>query len=112
MSELNILVYAPDPELLERMLHVIAEEQDWKAEGTTDEERAIEMFHRRKNDLVVIGGDVNSVTDIKLKKLFTRLDRHVSILNFYGGDDWHLRLQIRTIMKLDEEVPVVMDGLF
>lgn len=112
MSNMNILVYAPDPVLLERMLHIIAEEQDWSAEGTTDDERAIEMFHRRRNDLVVIGGDVNSVTDTKLKKLFTRLDRHVSILNFYGGDDWYLRVQIRTIMKLDEEAPVVMDNPF
>jgi hypothetical protein len=112
MSGMNILVYAPDPVLLERMLHIIAEEQDWKAEGTTDDERAIEMFHRRKNDLVIIGGDVNSMTDTKLKKLFTRLDRHVSILNFYGGDDWYLTVQIRTIMKLDEDAPVVIDAPF
>ncbi len=112
MNELNILVYAPDPMLLERMLQIISDEQGWCAEGTTDDERAIEMFHRRKNELVIIGGNVDSVTDVKLKKLFTRLDRHVSILNFYGGDDWYLRVQIRTIMKLDEDAPVVMDSPF
>ena len=38
MNELNILVYAPDPMLLERMLQIISDEQGWSAEGTTDDE--------------------------------------------------------------------------
>lgn len=112
MRRINILVYTPDAELLERMLNIIYDQEGWQAMGTTSDERAIELFMQHKYDLVILGGAIDSVTDTKLKRLFTRQDRHISILNFHGGDDWYLRVQVQTILKLDEDRPMVTDGLF
>lgn len=109
---INILLYCPDAAQLHHLEGLLAKEEGWEFVGTTSDEQAIELFNRERFDLVILAGDIAPAVDSKLKKLFTMLDRHISILNFYGGDDWFLRVQVSTILKLDEPEGPVMDNVF
>lgn len=112
MNKINILIYSPDAAMLEHMLNLVHQQEGWQAQGTTNDEQAIEMFLQQKYDLVILGGEIDAVTDTKLKAIFQRQDRHINILNFYGGDDWFLRVQVQTILRLDEDKPTIIDAPF
>lgn len=109
---INILLYCPDAAQLQHLEQLISREEGWEHTGTTSDEQAIELFNRERFDLIILAGDIAPAIDAKLKKLFTMLDRHINILNFYGGDDWFLRVQVSTILKLDEPEGPVIDNPF
>ncbi len=108
---LQILVVANNEEVLQKMLGIIATEEDWHAEGANDDERAIELFHNHQHDLVILSG-IDPKVETKLKAIVTRIYPQVNILLYAGGDDWFLKAQINTIMGMNDEDLPVMDNPF
>ena len=108
---LQILIVSHNEELLTKMLCIIATEEDWHAEGASDDEKAIELFQSHRHDLVVISG-VNDQSEAKLKAIMSRVYRQVNILLYAGGDDWFLKAQINTIMGMNDEPAPIWDNPF
>lgn len=108
---LQILVVCHDGQQLQKMLDIITTEEDWQAEGTTDDEKAIEMFSSRQHDLIVLSG-VAASSEAKLMAIARRIYPQVNILLYAGGDDWFLKAQINTIMGMNDDEAAVLDNPF
>ena len=103
MSKIQILVIGKDPDILQTVVRLINNNNNWYATGTGKDETAIELFHQHVYDLVLLGGGIAPESEIKLRKLFTLQNPDIKIIQHWGGGSGLLENEIRSALDNNEE---------
>ena len=113
MKKVSILVYGKHPEILETVLRLINNNDNWQGEGHTEEEDVIELFLRKAYDLVLLGGGISESSEKKIRTLFEQLRSNTPIIQHYGGGSGLLKSEIEAALQQQQQSEVrVMDNPF
>jgi len=103
MSKIQILVIGKEPDILQTVVRLINNNNNWNAIGTGEDETAIELFHQHVYDLVLLGGGIGPESEIKLRKLFTLQNADIKIIQHWGGGSGLLENEIRSALDNNKE---------
>ncbi|HPS65949.1 MAG TPA: hypothetical protein PK447_10275 [Ignavibacteria bacterium] len=83
--KVRILYIGRNKEILQTILRLLNKDERWKAEGASDDEEAIELFHRHKFDIILLGPGLEKESENKLRALFKFHNPDIIIIQHYGG---------------------------
>ena len=87
MSKIEILVTGRNQAEVQPMLMLINDNDDWVPTSAVTGEEAIEKFHQRNFDMVVLINDMGEEEDRKLRKIFTIQNPDIIILTHSSDDN-------------------------
>lgn len=99
MKKIQILAIGHNDEILQTVLRLINSNNEWEGTGTSDNETAIELFHHRKFDIVLLGGGINAQDEIKLRTVFVKQNPHITIIQHFGGGSGLLANEIQAALE-------------
>jgi DNA-binding NtrC family response regulator len=102
MNKIQILVIGRDADILQTVVRLVNKNDDWNATGTGEDEAAIELFHRHSYNLVLLGGGIESGSELKLRKIFTLQNPNIKIIQHWGGGSGLLENEIRSALENNE----------
>ncbi len=85
MRKIEILVIGRHPQIMETVMRLINQNENWNAVLALTDEEAVEKFHRHTFQLVLLGGGIEEASERKLRSLFTFHDPGIIIIQHYGG---------------------------
>lgn len=103
MNKTEILVIGRHPQILETVLRLINQNENWNAVGALTDEEAIELFHKYSFDIVLLGGGIEEASEKKLRSLFTFQEPGIIIIQHYGGGSGLLANEIREALDKKEK---------
>ena len=71
MEKIQILSIGRDPVLLQKLSSFINENPKWESTATVDDETAIDLFHQRKFDIILMIDEFEDETQKKFHSLFS-----------------------------------------
>lgn len=86
------------PEIMQTVLELINKTDDWEATGALSDETAIELYQKRRYDVVLIGGGVGEESEAKLRAIFTFQNPLIRIILHYGGGSGLLFAEIKSAL--------------
>jgi len=93
MIKTEMLVFGKKENAILPIIDLLNNHQDWVLTTASNDEEAIEKFHQRNFDMVVLAGDINNEEERKLRKIFTLQNPDIIILkqqndndNFWGNE--------------------------
>lgn len=86
------------PEIMQTVLELINKTEDWEATGALSDETAIELYQKRRYDVVLIGGGVTEESEAKLRAIFTFQNPLIRIIQHYGGGSGLLFAEIKSAL--------------
>jgi DNA-binding NtrC family response regulator len=99
MKKIQILVICNHEEILQTIIRLINNNEKWNATGTSDVEKAIEIFHQHKFDLVLLGSGINDEDENKLRRIFTHQNPEIKIIQHFGGGSGLLSNEIESALS-------------
>ena len=84
MEQIQILSIGREPVLLQKLSAFINENPRWESTATVDDETAIEIFHQRKFDIVLLLDKIEDESDKKLHSLFSFNNPDVIFIKHVG----------------------------
>ena len=98
MSKTEILVIGRNDGILQSVTKLINNNLEWNGVDAGSDEDAIEKFHQRAFDIVLLTNDVTEVEEKKLRKIFTHQNPDVIIIQDLENDGGSL------IVKIEESL--------
>jgi hypothetical protein len=86
MNKTEILVIGRNEDILQKVINLINNKIDWNGVGAGSDEDAIEKFHQRNFDIVLLTNDINEIEEKKLRKIFIHQNPDVSIMQHLSDD--------------------------
>jgi hypothetical protein len=83
---------------MQTVLELINKTDDWEATGALSDETAIELYQKRRYDVVLIGGGVGEESEAKLRAIFTFQNPLIRIILHYGGGSGLLFAEIKSAL--------------
>ena len=102
MQKIYILVICGHAEILQTILRLLNNNERWSAIGTSDDEKAVEMFHQHSFDLVMLGSGISDESENKLRKIFTHQNPLVKVIQHFGGGSGLLSNEIEAALSNNE----------
>ncbi|HEY4874041.1 MAG TPA: hypothetical protein VIH86_00585 [Puia sp.] len=99
MKKIQILVICNHEEILQTIIRLINNNEKWNATGTADVEKAIELFHQHKFDLVLLGSGIKNEDENKLRRIFTLQNPEIKIIQHFGGGSGLLSNEIEAALS-------------
>ena len=108
MRKIEILVVGRHPQIMETVLRLINQNENWSAVGALTDEEAIEKFHQHTFQMVLLGGGIEEAGERKLRSLFTFHDPGIIIIQHYGGGSGLLSNEIMEALdkKANQDKPI------
>ena len=103
MKKIQILVICNHEEILQTIIRLINNNEKWNATGTAVIEKAIELFHQHKFDLVLLGSGINDEDENKLKRIFTLQNPDIKIIQHFGGGSGLLSNEIEAALSDNQQ---------
>jgi hypothetical protein len=103
MKKVQILVICSHPEILQTILRLINSRDHWEAGGAADQQQAIEYFHNRAVDLVLLGSGISDDCENSLRKIFTGQNPRIKIIQHFGGGSGLLGNEIEAALSGHED---------
>ena len=85
MNKTEILIIGRNEEILQTVIRLVNNNPEWNGIGVCTDEEAIEKFHQRRFDIVLLTNGIADEEEKKLRKIFTHQDKDIIILQHYGG---------------------------
>ena len=85
MKKVKILVIGRHPDILQTVLRLINKNEAWEGMGTGNDTEAIELFQKHNFDIVLIGGGVESESELHFRSVFTQHNPNIKIVQHFGG---------------------------
>ena len=98
MNKTEILVIGRNDGVLQSVTRLINNNLEWSGVDAGSDEDAIEKFHQRAFDIVLVTNDISEVEEKKLRKIFTYQNPDVIIIK-HAKDDGGL-----LITKIEESL--------
>ncbi|KAA6432767.1 response regulator receiver protein [Dyadobacter flavalbus] len=99
MKEINILVLADHAEILETILRLIGNHDNWKGFGAGSAEQAFAAMEKNKFDLVLLGVGVDEETGRQIMEHCRAADPKIGCIRHYGGGSGLLYSEIRHALQ-------------
>ena len=112
MEKIQILSIGRDPVLLQKLSRFINENPKWESTGTVDDETAIEIFHQRKFDIVLLIDEIEAESEKKLRSLFTFSDPEIIFIKHTGDSTGLLAGEIQEALDKRKRPLNMMDDVF
>ena len=103
MNKTEILVVGRNEEILQTVIRLINNNPQWHGIGVCTDEEAIEKFHQRRFDIVLLTNGIAAREEKKLKKIFTHQDKNIIIIQHYGGGSGLLSNEILEALRIRSE---------
>jgi len=102
MQKNQILVICTHEEILQTILRLINNNENWNATGTSNIENAVELFHQYAFDLVLLGSGISDEKENKIKKIFKHQNPQIKIIQHFGGGSGLLSNEIQAALYDNE----------
>ena len=99
MDKINILYTGRHPEILETVVRLINQNEDWKGYGAHNNEEAISLFKEIDFTIVLLGCGIPKEEENILREFFTSLKPQCRIVQHYGGGSGLLSNEILTALS-------------
>jgi hypothetical protein len=95
----QILFISKHAELLQTVLRLINNNAQWKADGSTEVEDAIQLFATYTYNLVILGNGLTNKEEETLVTMLQALQPTIQIIQHYGGGSGLLSNEIRAALE-------------
>lgn len=112
MEKIQILSIGRDPVLLQKLSRFINENPKWESTGTVDDETAIEIFHQRKFEIVLLIDEIEEASEKKFRSLFTFNDPEIIFIKHNGDSTGLLAGEIQGALDNKKKPMNIMDDVF
>jgi|GEM_PF-760473 len=112
MEKIQILSIGRDPVLLQKLSRFINENPRWESTATVDDETAIEIFHQRKFNLILCIDNIEEVSEMKFRSVFTYNDPDIMFLKHYGESTGLLAGEIQEVLDGRKKTVNMIDDVF
>lgn len=112
MEKIQILSIGRDPVLLQKLSRLITENPKWESTGTVDDETAIEIFHQRKFDIVLLIDEFEAKSEKKFRSLFTFSDPEIIFIQHRSDSTGLLAGEIQEALDNRKKPMNIMDNVF
>lgn len=85
MDKINILYTGRHPEILETVVRLINQNENWKGYGAADNKEAISLFTEVNFAIVLLGCGIPEEEESELRKALTTINPQCRIVQHYGG---------------------------
>lgn len=112
MEKIQILSIGRDPVLLQKLSRFINENPKWESTGTVDDETAIEIFHQRKFDIILLIDEIEAESEKKFRSLFTFSNPEIIFIKHNGDSTGLLAGEIQEALDNRKKPMNIMDDVF
>ncbi|HXR84233.1 MAG TPA: hypothetical protein VN722_07990 [Hanamia sp.] len=112
MDKIQILAIGRDPVLLQKLSSFMNENPKWESTATVDDETAIEIFHQRKFDIVLLIDQIEGESDKKFQSLFSFNNPDVIFIKHVGDSTGLLASEIQEALDKRKQPINIMDNVF
>jgi DNA-binding response OmpR family regulator len=91
---IEILVIGRNIEILQTVVSLVNNNQDWNATGVSSDDEAISAFNKQTFKMVLLGGGIEKESEIELCKTFRAQHPGIIIVQHYGGGSGLLTAEI------------------
>ncbi len=112
MEKIQILGIGRDPVILQKLLRFINENPKWEGTGTIDDESAIEIFHQRKYDIILLIDAIGEASEKKFHSLFIFNDPEIIFIQHSGDSTGLLANEIQEALDGKRNKLNVTDDIF
>ena len=112
MEKIQILSIGRDPLLLQKLSSFLNENPKWESTATVDDETAIEIFHQRKFDIVLIIDQIEGESDKKFRSLFSFNNPDVIFVRHVGDSTGLLASEIQEALDKRKQPVNIVDDVF
>ena len=84
MEKIQILAIGRDPVILQKLLRFINENPKWEGTGTVDDESAVEIFHQRKFNIILLVDSIEENSQKKFQSLFSFNNKDLIFISHKG----------------------------
>ncbi len=112
MNKIQILAIGRDPVLLQKLSSFMNENPKWESTATVDDETAIEIFHQRKFDIVLLIDQIEGESDKKFRSLFSFNNPDVIFIKHVGDSTGLLGSEIQEALEKRKQPMNIMDNVF
>lgn len=112
MEKIQILGIGRDALILQKLLRFINENPKWEGTGTVDDESAIEIFHQRKYDMILLIKPLGEASEKKLRSVFAFNNPEIIFIEHTGDSTGLLSSEIQEALDNKKKSINVMDDVF
>jgi len=112
MEKIQILSIGRDPVLLQKLSSFINENPKWESTGTVDDETAIDLFHQRKFDIILMIDEFEDETQKKFHSLFSFNNPDLIFIKHVGGSTGILANEIQEALDKRRKPINFVDDVF
>jgi hypothetical protein len=113
MEKLQVLSIGRDPVHLQKLSRFINENPQWESTATIDDETAVEIFHQRKFDIILLVDDIGEDSEKKLRSIFSFHDPEIIYIHHTGDSTGLLAAEIQeTVNKRNYSRNNIIDDMF
>ncbi|MDQ2718718.1 MAG: hypothetical protein M3Z26_02975 [Bacteroidota bacterium] len=112
MEKIQILGIGREPVILQKLLFFINENPKWEGTGTVDDESAIEIFHQRKFDIILLVNAIEEESEKKFRSLFMFNDPEIIFIQHTGESTGLLASEIQQALDNKRNDLNVTDDVF
>lgn len=102
MKKINILYTGRHPEILETVVRLINNNENWAGYGAGSDEDTIDLFRKIDFDIVLLGCGIAKDNEKSLREAFASQNPKCKIVQHYGGGSGLLTSEI--LMALNSAV--------
>jgi hypothetical protein len=112
MEKIQILAIGRDPVLLQKLSSFMNENPKWESTATVDDETAVEIFHQRKFDIVLLIDEIEGQSDQKLRSLFSFNNPDLIFIKHVGDSTGFLAHEIQEALDKRKQPVKIVDDIF
>jgi DNA-binding NarL/FixJ family response regulator len=112
MEKIQILAIGRDSLVLQKLSSFINQTEEWECTATTDDESAIELFHQRKYDIVLLIDDMEGVSVNKFNSVFSFNNPELIIIHHVGDSTEILADEIKEALEKRKKPVKIVDDVF
>ncbi len=112
MEKIQILAIGRNSLVLQKLSSFINENEQWECTATTDDESAVELFHQRKYEIVLLIDEMESVSVNKFKSVFTFNNPDLVLIHHVGDSTEILANEINEAFEKRKKPVKIVDDVF
>lgn len=112
MEKLQILSIGRNPVLVQKLSRFINENAGWESTATIDDETAIQLFHLRNFDIVLLYKDLENESVNKLNSVFSFQNPDLLIIKDIGDSTQILEDKINKALQTKKKPVNIVDDVF
>jgi len=112
MEKIQILAVGRDSLILQKLSSFISENKAWECTATTDDESAVELFHQRKYDIILLIDDMEGVSVKKFNSVFSFNNPDLMFIHHVGNSIQILRDEIEEALQKRKKPLKIVDDVF